>query len=125
MSTIREIIARVDEKRPNSFSAELKMAWIASLDGKIAADVMLWSIDDIRQLEYRYPGDLDSQPLVTYPHQDIYDYWLAALIDQENGEYDRYQNDMVMYNEFYNNFVCWFASNYEPAQGYGRRNHNG
>lgn len=122
MATINEIIARVDEVRPNCFPKSVKLAWIASLDGKIAADVFLWNIIDLRRLEYKHPEDLDSEPLVTYPHQDIYEKWLEAMIDLENGEYDRYQNDMAVYNEFYNNFVSWFVSTYEPAQGYERRN---
>lgn len=121
MSKIGEIISRVDEMRPNAFSAEQKMRWIASLDGRIAADVMLMSIEDIRQLEYKYPDDLESEPLVTFPHDDLYDMWLAAMIDMENGEFNRYQNDMVLYNEYYDNFVLWFISTYEPGQGYRRR----
>lgn len=121
MAKIGEIINRVDEMRPNAFSTEQKLRWIASLDGRIAADVMLMSIEDIRDLQYRYPEDLESEPLVTFPHDDMYDMWLAAQIDLTNGEFDRYQNDMLMYNEYYDNFVLWFISTYEPGQGYKRR----
>lgn len=116
--TIREIIERVDETKPNSFQEKIKLAWISELEGKIAADVFLMCIDDIRQLQYTYPDDMDSEPLVTYPHEEIYVYWLEAKIDYANGEYNKYQNSMEMYNEHYGNFVRWFASTYEPARGY-------
>lgn len=121
MATIKKIIERVDDLRPNAFSETTKLAWISELDGKIAADVMLMSIDDIRQLEYAYPEGLDKEPLVTYPHQELYVYWLQAQIDYANGEYNKYQNSMEMYNEYYGNFVRWFANTYEPAQGYPER----
>ena len=118
MATIREIIEQVDELRPNAFSEKLKLAWISELDGKIAADVMLMSIDDIRQIEYTHPESMDIEPLVSYPHQGIYINWLQAQIDYANGEYNKYQNSMEMYNEYYRNFVRWFANTYKPAQGY-------
>lgn len=121
MATIREIIDRVDDTKPNAFSQKVKLGWIAELDGKIAADVMLMSIVDIRQLNYTHPEDLNSEPLVGFPHDGIYDAWLGAKIDFMNGEYDKYQNSMEMFNALYVNFVRWFATCYEPARGYVRR----
>lgn len=121
MATIREVIARVDENKPNAFTEAQKLRWLALLDGKIAGDVMLMHITEMRQFNYQHPGDMDRELLVTYPHDDIYDHWLAAQIDLANGETDKYQNSMAAYNAVYSNFVCWFASTYEPAQGYLRR----
>lgn len=120
MSTIKEIIERVDENKPNAFSTQTKMAWLSQLDGKIATDVLLMNIVEIRQLEYKYPECLNHQPLVTYPHEEIYDLWLKAMIDYEDGEYDKYANSMAMFNEVYDNFAAWFLTVYEPAQGYRR-----
>lgn len=120
MATIQEIIERVDDTKPNAFTQKTKMAWIAELDGKIAADVMMMNIVEIRQLKYVYPEDLTSAPLVDFPHDTIYDLWLGAKIDFENGEYNKYQNSMEQFNAHYGNFVRWFAATYEPAQGYAR-----
>lgn len=120
MSTIREIIARVDDVKINAFGEEVKMAWIAELDGKIALDVMLMSIEDVQQLQYKSPDDLESTPLVKFPHDSLYDLWLGAKIDFANGEYSKYQNSMEMFNAHYGNYVRWFAQFYEPAQGYAR-----
>lgn len=118
MAKIREIIERVDGYKPNAFDNRVKLAWLSVLEGKIAADVMHMSIDDIQVLNYRFPEDLETEPLVRFPHDDIYELWLAARIDFENGEYNKYQNTMEMYNAAYGNFVHWFVSNYDPAQGY-------
>lgn len=118
MSTYREIIERVDEARPNSFSENLKLKWLQELNGKIAADVFLLGIEEIRAMEGKYPEGMKHEPLVSFPHEDIYELWLRAKIDFANDEMDRYQNTMALYNEAYTNFVSWFVSNYEPAQGF-------
>lgn len=118
MTTIETVIARVDELKPNAFSEAQKLRWLALLDGKIAADVMLMDISELQQLEYQYPADMDTELLVSFPHDDMYDYWLAAKIDEANGEINKYMNSMEAFNAVYNNFVLWFVSTYEPAQGH-------
>lgn len=119
--TIREIIEQVDDTKPNAFSQKTKMAWIAKLDGTIAANVMLMNIVEAQQLQYKFPEDLDSEPLVGFPHDELYVYWLRAMIDDANGEAEKYENSMAQYNARYGDFVRWFAATYEPAQGYVRR----
>lgn len=118
MAKIKEIIERVDENVPNAFNAERKLAWIAELDGRIATNVFLMNITDVHQLQYQYPEDMESEPLVSFPHDRLYELWLEAQIDFANRETDKYQNSMAMYNTAYNNFVRFIAQTYEPAQGY-------
>jgi hypothetical protein len=123
--TFREIIEAVNDCKPNALPERKKFRHLAELEGKIAADVFLADIANIRELERKYPRDLDTEPLVTHPHQDVYTLWLEAKIDQENGEYNKYQNSMEAFNAAYGNFVRWFARTYAPAQGYppGRCSH--
>lgn len=118
MAKIREIIDRVDDTKPNAFQAATKMAWIAELDGKIALDVMMMDIAEVRQMHYIYPDDLENEPLVSFPHDSIYEQWLGAKIDYANGEYNKYENSKEQFNASYGNFVRWFATMYEPSQGY-------
>lgn len=117
MPTIKEIIERVDDNKPNAFSEKQKTRWIAMLDGKIAMSVFLLDIVEVKKLVYTHPDDLETETLVSFPHDDIYDLWLEAKIDFENGEYNKYQNTMEMFNSHYGDFVRWFADTYEPAQG--------
>lgn len=120
MSTYTQIIAHVDENKPNAFSSETKLNWLTTLDGKIAADVFLMDIREIQTLPREYPEALECEPLVGFPHEDIYEHWLEAKIDYANGEYDKYQNSMEAYNAVYNGFVNWFLNTYDPVQGYLR-----
>lgn len=109
---IKKIIERVDQVRPNSFSEDIKIAWLTELDGQIAADVMLLGIEEIRQLE---TADGEAELLIGYPHTGVYENWLVAKIDYAYGEYDKYQNTMAMFNSAYSNLVRWFARVYSPA----------
>ena len=115
--TIRQIIEAVDLAKPNDLEMALKVQWIAELDGKIAADVFLMGYSELGQFQYTHPDSLEKQPLVSFPHDDIYRLWLMAKIDLTNGEYNKYQNTMVAYNESYGVFVRWFARVWKPAQG--------
>lgn len=119
--TIREIIEQVDENKPNAFTQKKKLEWIGELDGKIALNVMLMDILEAQRFRYVYPEGLEVKPLVEFPHDTLYELWLGAKIDFANGEYNKYQNSMELFNACYGDFVRWFASTYEPAQGYERR----
>ncbi len=116
MSTFKEIIARVNEMKPNAFSQRTKLSWLTSLNGKLAADIFLMNIAEIRSLPQ---GDmaLECEPLVGFPHEEIYEEYLIAKIDAANGEAREYQNRIQLYDSYYGNFVAWFKSTYDPVQG--------
>lgn len=120
MAKIKDVIERVDSLKPNAFSEEQKVSWLAQLEGKLAAEVFLINAAGIRNFQYQYPDDMDTELLVSFPYDDLYDHWLEAQIDYANGEYDRYQNSTAMYNASYESFATWFLSLYDPAQGYRR-----
>lgn len=119
--TIQQALDRADEIKPNAIPSTTKTAWLASLDGRIAANIFLMSVPDIRNFSYSYPEDADVELLVYPPHDELYPLYLAAKIDEANGEYDKYANSSAIYNAAYTDFARWFATVYAPAQGYDRR----
>lgn len=116
MSTIGQIVDLVDQLRENAFPKALKVAWISELDALVAADVMLLDILELEQFRYDPEKDLDREPLVRFPHDNIYHYWLCAKIDAENGEYRRYQNTMQLYNGAFLAYRTWFSRVYDAAE---------
>lgn len=115
--TIAEVIALADGVKPNAFDSTAKTAWISALEGRIAADVFLMGKEELARFRYTWPDDRDTELLVEFPHDDIYVLWLQAQIDANNGEYNKYQNTMQIYNEAYGNFLRWFAQTWDPVQG--------
>lgn len=116
--TIQDVIDLVDEVKPNAFTSKVKLAWISALEGRLAADVFLLAPVEIAALQYQYPDDLNTELLVAPPHDDIYALYLQAKIDEGNGEYNKYQNTMQIYNGYFGSFLRWFAGLYDPVQGY-------
>jgi len=69
------------------------------------------------ELNY-YGGDVVL--LAEAPHFKLYPEYIMARIDYANGEYDKYQNTMQMFNAFWGEFSRWFARTYNPADRKGR-----
>ena len=115
--TIRQVIEQVDGVKPNAFTAADKINWINNLEGSLAAEVFLMAPEEIAQLHYD-ASDMDTELLVSPPYDDIYELYLEAQIDRENGEYNKYQNTAQSYNARRGDFVTWFCQIWDPAQGY-------
>jgi len=53
--------------------------------------------------------------LVRPPHDKIYEYWLIAKIDFANGEYDKYNNTLKLFNNAWGEYCRWFSRTFRPA----------
>ncbi|MHB1153999.1 MAG: hypothetical protein ACYCWE_20760 [Eubacteriales bacterium] len=53
--------------------------------------------------------------LVQAPFDKLYRSYLCAMIDFANGEYDRYNNSMQMFNKQLSELTGWYARTYRPA----------
>lgn len=106
--TLQEVLAQVDELKPNVYDDNIKILWLSELDGKIFRDVILTHERDDDTLE-SFDGyteeDLDTELLVGFPHADIYRLYLMAQIDFSNGEMDRYAASQAMYAAAYKDFI--------------------
>lgn len=116
MNTIKQILDLVDQLRENGFPASLKVRWIGELDALVALEVMHQSMEEAAQYQYDPQTDLEKTPLLQFPHDGLYHYWLSTKIDAENGEYNRYQNSMKLYNAAYLDFRTWYSRVYDPAR---------
>lgn len=115
--TISKAIQYVDTNKPNAFSNEDKVNWLSELDAEIAGNIMHMSNADLQNFQYDAEDDMDSELLITFPHDKIYPQFLMARIDEMNGEYNRFANSSVLYNASYNDFVRWFLETWDPVQG--------
>lgn len=108
---------------PFSASATYAVGDLAEKDGTVyrcttaittpgAWDATKWSETTLRD-------DKNREMLVSPPHDKLYRAYLTAMVDFANGEYDRYQNTMVMFNQHFGEFMRWFANVYRPADTHG------
>ena len=113
--TLGQAVAEIDRLRPNGYSEEEKTQWINALEARIQTEVWLMPTGALTQ--YDFSADSQTELLLDEAHQDIYPAWLAAQIDFHNGEYDKYQNSIEMYNALWRNYVAWYCNTYRPADG--------
>jgi len=122
MSTYRNIITLVDSYRPNVLEDELKLWWLVTLDGKIATEVMLMDVAEVREImDCEYPEGMEYEPLVSFPHEELYLHYLEAKIHYANEDYNSYQNAMESFNAAYTAYTAWLLNTYDPIQGLPKR----
>lgn len=110
---LKQVIDLVDGIEPNAYTNEVKTAWLNEVEGMVQTDVMLRAIEDIDQ--YTWTDDQQTVLLVRPPHDKLYRFYLQAMIQFANGEYDRYSNTMTVFNGAYGEFVRWFSRTVYPA----------
>ena len=105
--TIREVLAQVKRLKPSTYEDALLLRWLSECEGYVTADVASWHDVDAPVLPYT-EDRLDETLLAKLPYDELYVQYLCAKIDQANGDYDRYQNDMSAFNDTMQGFGAWF-----------------
>lgn len=119
MATLKEIIQRVENEKPDAFDSPTKANWLTELEGKIALDCFLMSPKEAQAVRYSWPKEQDKVLLVRFPNEEIYALYLEAMIDFHNGEPDRYQNTMERFNQAFLGFKQWLRMTFDDnPQGY-------
>lgn len=118
MSTINQIIERVDAVKPNAYSEEQKAEWIHNLDGRISREIL----KENPPQKYMYPEDGDRELLAPYPHDSMYDYYVRAMIDFANKEYNSYNKSVILYNEAFEAYAKLYQREHMPKSKGGFKN---
>ena len=113
--TINQILNIVDQIKPNAFPPEVKVMWLNEVEGYVQTYVHLLSSADV--ITYDYSVDAETELLVPPPHNGVYWTFLTAMIDYGNGEYNKYQNTITLYNSYMQEYQRWYATVYRPADG--------
>lgn len=109
---VQDILNRIDELKPSSFSKNTLIGWLSELDGRISSEVMG---------AYKYAASgggystdsLNTELLLPDEYSNIYIYYLQAQMDYFNGEMTRYQNAMLMFNTAFRDFQNQYNRTHE------------
>ena len=119
---IVEAINKIDSLMHNTYGQPDKVAWLSELD----SDVKRLIIDTHEGAEavtftgYDDSTNLQTELLIPSPFDSVYLRWLEAQIHYHNGEYDRYNNAIVMYNTAFEAFAAYYNRTHKPVSR-GRR----
>ena len=115
--TLIDVIDEIDAIEPNAYTYQQKAKWVLRAEGSVATGIYLMDPEDVSRPTLADDASEEWYfPLLTpAPFDKIYPLYLHAMIHYANSEYERYQNDMMLYNEAYGEFARWFAAKYDPA----------
>ena len=114
--TVAEAISVVDKLRPNQYQDTFKIKWLSKLDGQIFKEVFMTHADSpIESFDGYDENSQNKELLVPYPYdEDIYNYFLQAQIDKENGEVGKYNQSITLYNNAFLTFQNWYNRTHVP-----------
>ncbi len=112
--TVQDAILRADALRPNTFSEDMKFLWLSELDGRIKTEIFDThaGYENIVYPSYNL-GNRTEALFVPEPYSDMYIYWLFMKMDFMNGEFDRFNNDAMLYNTAYLAFANFVNRTHE------------
>lgn len=108
-----ELLHIVNEKKKyNNYDLEESLRVLQMVEDRIQEEL----INTHENPEEFEVGKIDEDSLLIAagPHIDIYIHYLMAMMDKDNEEFDRYNNNMALFNEAYNNYEKWYNRTYMP-----------
>lgn len=117
-----EAITKLDALKFNTYTQSDKVEWLSRLDNMVKKHIIDthegW--ENVIFTGYDDSTDLQTELLVLAPHDEIYLRWMEAQIDYHNGEYDKYNNAIIMFNTAYEAYQAFYTRNHLPVSR-GRR----
>ena len=117
--TIIEAINKVDALKFNTYSQNDKISWLSKLDLAVRATIL-----DAHEgnpvpgfTGYTEDTPLNTVLLVPAPFDEIYLRWMEAQIDYYNGENDRYNNSIMLYNAMFDAYAAYYTRHHKPLLG--------
>lgn len=114
--TIIEAINQNDALKSNAYTQEDKVAWLSRLDWIIKKQIIDTheGAGSVSFTGYDGNTDLHTVLLVPAPYDEIYLRWLEAQINYANGEIDKYNVAITMYNTAFEAFEKDYNRNHMP-----------
>lgn len=116
--TIHDAINSIDELMHNTYTQENKVTWLSRVDTmvkKLVIDTHDGG-EDVSFSGYNEDTDLETVLLIPEPYDEAYLRWMEAQIHYHNGEYDKYNNAVVMFNTAFDAYKSDYTRNHMPLQ---------
>lgn len=114
-----DILAEVREIRPNEYQDEWALKQVEELKQRILRELMAGyelPVDAVQQAGYSYLPYEEGELLTPSPYHKVYVYWLLVQIDMANSDYDRYNNDLQLFNAAWDEYARFVSRNYKRME---------
>ena len=113
--TITKAIGVVDNIRPNQISTAQKTEWILNVEKRVKNEIYLAHKHDGVDFTNFNSSTIATDTLyVPEPYSEIYTLFLCGMVDFYHAEYDRYNNDVDLFNKTFDDYAQWYNRNNEP-----------
>lgn len=122
-TTISEVLSYFDNQVPNQYSDEEKIRWLNEIEAQIYNDIILThkDADEIAFHGFTTDTDINTQMIVDLEYSELYRFWLEKSVHYDNGEIDRMNNAMTMFQTYYDNYFSYYNRNHRPVGTHGYR----
>ena len=119
---IIDAINRLDALKFNTYSQSDKVEWLSRLDSMVKRQIIDTheGAEAVTFTGYDDSTNLDTELLVPVPYDEMYLRWLEAQIDYHNGEYDKYNNAILMFNTVFEAYKSYYNGIHKPVR-HGKR----
>ena len=117
--TLIEMIAMVDELRPNQISKQTKTTWLNEIEHRVYDEVISRAARFCPWFDfkpYEYEVDDDTELAVPDYYCDVYRTYICSKIDVALGEIDRYNNDAALFEAAWSDYAAWYRRNHMPKE---------
>lgn len=116
--TIIEAINKTDALKSNTYTQDEKVAWLNNLEWRIKQEVIDTHEGGEDVIFTGYDGDINvttTELIAKAPHDEVYLRWMQAQIDYYNGEINKYNLSITMFNAAYEGFCNYYNRTHMPS----------
>ena len=113
--TVNDVITNIDAIEPNQYTTANKLSWLNRLDNQIWDELILTHEHEPDIGDYTPHTATSDDLLVPSPYgEEIYEYYLKAMITASNHENVKYNFTMALFNAAYTRYSAWYNRNHVP-----------
>lgn len=108
--TAHEVVEEANAIRDNNIPDDQKYKWLERFERELSEKLYRYYTPDASITE-----PIEAPTILSVPEAfaDLYVSLLTSKIDYANGEIDRYNNDLQLYNYYKQSFESWFVSTHK------------
>lgn len=115
--TVKQVISAADALRPNEITADDKKRWLVELESRIYED--LYVTHEREKIGFtdtdKIVSDDGTELFVKPPYDEMYILYLCSLVDFYHAEYERYQNDVALFDTLYESYCRFWNSKHKSC----------
>lgn len=99
--TVAELINKVNEEKPNSFTEDKLLSFINEIEVEVAEQL------NVMKIPVYTKQTKDEELLAPAPYSRLYVSYVKAMVDFANEEYTSYENNVAQHTQDFRDFVDW------------------